>query len=271
MELTSSIVSVDWLNANIELEHLIVLDASIPKAGDSINSSLSELQIPKSRFFDLKNKFSKQDAKFPNTVPSAEQFQREARNLGINSNSLIVIYDNLGVYSSPRAWWLFKLMGFDAVAVLNGGLPAWNRAMLRTEKRPLPRWHQGNFMSHVRPDLLTTFKMIQSRSNTIKMIDARSKDRFLGIGVEPREGLRCGSIPNSLNLPYSEILEGASLLEIQSLKAIFSSIVKLEDKLVFSCGSGVTACILALAADISGYEYISVYDGSWTEWGSLTT
>ena len=271
MNFNSSIVSVEWLKANIHSEHLIILDASIPKVGTLEECNLNKLHIPKSRYFDLKKKFSKQDANFPNTIPSAEQFQCEARQLGINTNSHIVIYDDLGIYSSPRAWWLFKLMGFESVAVLNGGLPAWNDSKYKTEVRSIPFWNQGNFQSNFETNLMTDFDLIQSNisRNAFKIIDARSKNRFEGTEAEPREGVRCGTIPNSFNLPSSKVIEANSFVNASTIQSLINNFVKPEDKLVFSCGSGITACILALAADVAGYKNFSVYDGSWTEYGSL--
>ncbi|MGJ8592895.1 MAG: sulfurtransferase [Aquaticitalea sp.] len=272
MKFDSSIVSAEWLNANLTYEHLVVLDASVAKVGSSIKKNISELQIPKSRFFDLKNKFSKQNAPFPNTVPSAEQFQREAQNLGINQSSQIIIYDDLGIYSSPRAWWLFKLMGFNNVAVLNGGLPAWKKSNFPLETRSKMNIQPGDFTSNFQTNMLIEFNTIHLNSETFefKIIDARSRQRFEGIELEPRKGLRSGAIPNSINFPYSEVIESTSLLNASSLHALFNNFVKPDEPLVFTCGSGITACILALAADVAGLNNFSVYDGSWTEYGSLT-
>lgn len=272
MKFNSSLVSVDWLNAHIDLEHLIILDASIPKVGNSPKTSISPLQIPRSRFFDLKKKFCNKEAAYPNTLPSIKQFELQARKLGINSNSQIIIYDDLGVYSSPRAWWLFKLMGFDNVAVLNGGLPAWKLANYPLIEQSESYWEKGNFHVNYRPNLVTFFEGIQTKSKaaSIKIIDARSKNRFHGLVPEPRLGLRSGNIPNSVNLPYFDVIESTSILNASTLQSIFNNFVKPEDTLVFSCGSGITACILALAADLAGFKKWSVYDGSWTEYGSLT-
>lgn len=269
----SQIVSVRWLHNNLDNEKLVILDATIRKVSDSISFS-SEERIPKTRYFDLKGKFSDIEAEFPTTLSSAEQFQREARVLGINQDSIIVVYDTKGIYSSARVWWLFKTFGFDSVAVLDGGLPEWKKLNYKTvTSLDIPNWSTGNFVANYHPKYMRFFNHISKISNNKEclILDARSQDRFKSKVAEPREGLRSGTIPNSENLPYTDLLNGNCLKSKEELKSIFNTF-KIEDKsLTFSCGSGITACILALAATILDYKNISVYDGSWTEYGTLTT
>ena len=268
------IVSVQWLNDNLHLETLVILDASLSQVGSHSNITIPEDYIPNSYFFDLKNEFSDSDSIFPSTVPTLEQFEFSARKLGLNNDSLIVVYDNIGVYSSPRAWWLFKLMGLENVAVLNGGLPAWKKAGLQVENTHRKSSVKGNFSGKLQQNLLANFDdIVKTTSNYfVKIIDARSSDRFKGLQPEPRKELRSGTIPNSINFPFTEVLNGYEFLEGIQLKAIFNSRLENAEKnthLIFSCGSGITACILALAADCIGYRNYSVYDGSWTEYGTL--
>nr|WP_321225977.1 sulfurtransferase [uncultured Psychroserpens sp.] len=269
----SQIVSVKWLHDNLDNEKLVILDATIRKVSDSISFS-SEGWIPKTRYFDLKGKFSDTEAEFPTTVPSAEQFQQEARTLGINQDSIIVVYDTKGIYSSARVWWLFKAFGFDNVAVLDGGLPEWKKLNYKTvTSLETLNWSAGNFVANYHPEYMRFFNHISEISNNkdCLILDARSQDRFKSKVAEPREGLRSGTIPNSENLPYTDLLNGNCLKSKEELESIFNTF-KIEDKsLTFSCGSGITACILALAATILDYKNISVYDGSWTEYGTLTT
>lgn len=266
---TSPIVSCEWLNEHRNLKHLVILDASVRKT----DADASEGYIPNSRHFDIKERFSDSNDAFPNAFPSQEQFQYEARQLGINSNSLIVVYDNVGVYWSPRAWWLFKSFGFENVAVLDGGLPEWKRLNLESVASLAPKiWDKGNFKADYQPDKMRFFHHILeiSKDETCSILDARSEERFKGIVPEPRVGLRSGTIPNSANLPYTNVLNGHCLKSEAELKLIFDAF-SIEDKaLTFSCGSGITACILALAAEIAGCKKLSVYDGSWTEYGTLT-
>jgi thiosulfate/3-mercaptopyruvate sulfurtransferase len=269
----SQLVSVQWLHENIENDKLIVLDATIRKISDSTSFS-SEEWIPKTRYFDLKGKFSDTDAEFPTTLPSAEQFEREAIALGIHHDSIIVVYDSKGIYSSARVWWLFKTFGFDNVAVLDGGLPEWKRFNYKTESSlDVPNWELGNFLANYQTKRMCFFNAISEMSNDnyYVILDARSEERFKGLAPEPRAGLRSGIIPNSQNLPYTDLLDGHCLKSKSALKTIFDTF-NIEDKsLTFSCGSGITACILALAADILEYKKLAVYDGSWTEYGTLTT
>ena len=266
------IVSVEWLDSHLDAENLIVLDASIKKVGGVDNDSKSELQIPKALFFDLKETFSDVSAPFPTTFPSEDQFTKGAQSLGINADSAIVIYDDKGIYSSARAWWMFKAMGHNNVAVLNGGLPKWIDSGFGTEFKSHYKSPKGNFAAHYNPELMKYFSDVKSASSKKShiIIDARSEARFKSLEPEPRLGLRSGTIPNSLNLPFEDLLEEDYQLISKNLIANkFDSLVKKEEAIIFSCGSGITACVLALGAELSGYKNISVYDGSWTEWGSL--
>ena len=265
----SPLVSVEWLNANIDAKNLIVLDATINKV---INSS-SE-RIPKARFFDIKQKFSDVSAPFPSTLPSKEQFQEEAENLGIHNDACIVVYDDKGMYSSARAWWLFKVFGFHNVAVLDGGLPEWLLKGFSVENYKIETYSKGHFETQFNSKLMVNFEginLFSTQKNTL-ILDARSEERFKCLVDEPRAGLRRGTIPNSENLPYTELFEGNTFKSVDDLSVIFSNLVKerLNLCLLFSCGSGITACILALAATLCNYKNLKVYDGSWTEYGSLT-
>ncbi|WP_323788980.1 sulfurtransferase [Psychroserpens sp.] len=265
----STIVSCKWLNDNRHLDQLIILDASV-----KTDSSSFKDYIPNSRFFDLKEKFSERTAEFPNTIPSLQQFQDEARLLGINNDSILVIYDDKGVYWSPRVWWLFKTFGFKNIAVLDGGLPEWKKLGFITSTSLCPfNFKTGNFTAVYDASKMCFFDDIlkSSKNETIKIIDARSEDRFTSRVPEPRKGLRSGTIPNSANLPYTKLLTGNCLKPKQELQTVFDTFIIGEKSLTFSCGSGITACILALAAEILDYKQITVYDGSWTEYGSLTT
>jgi thiosulfate/3-mercaptopyruvate sulfurtransferase len=266
---TSPVVSCEWLQKNHTLEHLIILDASVKKT----DVPASEDYMPNSRYFDIKEKFSDTKDEFPNAFPSEEQFQYEAQQLGINENSLIVVYDDLGIYWSPRVWWLFKSFGFETIAVLDGGLPEWKRLNYETVASLTSKtWDIGNFKANYQPDKMRFFHHILeiARDENCGILDARSEERFKGIAPEPRAGLRSGTIPNSANLPYTKLLNGHCLKPKAELKSIFDAYNIGDKAITFSCGSGITACILALAADILDYKNMSVYDGSWTEYGTLT-
>lgn len=269
--MNKEIVSVNWLNEHLNDEHLIILDAS-PKSNITGDSSLYENRIIiKSRYFNLKENFIHSESPFPNTVPSSQQFERECRKLGINHNSKIVVYDNLGIYTSPRVWWLFKIMGHDNIAVLNGGLPEWikqNYDTVSKENGYRTNYEAGNFKAQFQEDLVITYSDIldNTTSNNFLVIDARSAGRFNGIAKEPRKHLKSGKIPNSANIPYPEVIENGKFKTVKKLKEIFEKKCSDSDKLVFSCGSGLTACIIMLASEIAFKKGKYIYDGSWTEW-----
>jgi thiosulfate/3-mercaptopyruvate sulfurtransferase len=271
LRINTPLVSVDWLKTKLDAENLVILDASMPKVGGSNSDSISE-KIHDARFFDIKNKFSDTTAPFPNTLPSKAQFESEAQKLGINNDSGIVVYDNLGIYSSARAWWLFKVFGHDNVAVLDGGLPEWKKYNFQIETDLKNNYSKGNFKATFNSNLMTDFEGVNNFSNSKNalIVDARSRDRFQGSVAEPRAGLRSGTIPNSVNLPDSELLNNGKMKSVPELQKLFQSLSKTEKTLVFSCGSGITACNLALGATLAGYKNLVVYDGSWTEYGTLT-
>ena len=264
--LTSPVVSVEWLQRNLHAENLIILDGTINKVFIA-----DQKQIPNTRFFDIKNKFSNRSDPFPSAFPSEEQFQKEARDLGVNKNSAIVVYDDKGIYSSARVWWLFKAFGYNNVAILDGGFPAWLKAKYDTEPMSIYKGKLGDFLAQLQPQFMMFFDDIKdaSKNKTHIIVDARSSGRFNCEVPEPREDLRMGTIPNSVNLPFTNLIEDGLLKSKRDLAKAFYMVANKNDNIVFSCGSGLTACILALGADITGYKNISVYDGSWTEWGSL--
>ena len=272
IHLDSALVEVGWLKEHLGAEHLIVLDATLPKAvaGGGVEG-LPDRRIPGARFFDIKNIFSDTLATYPNTWPGEDAFIEAAKKLGINKNSIIVVYDDHGIYSSARAWWMFRSMGHQDVAVLNGGLLAWKEAGFEVEEKNEVSVVQGDFSGNYDPDFFKDHQDVLGHLNDKQtlVIDARAEDRFKGLVEEPREGLRSGHIPGSVNLPYTDLLRDGKMIEPEDLKNKLHSIIPKNKKLVFSCGSGITACVLALGAELSGYKNLSVYDGSWTEWGSI--
>jgi thiosulfate/3-mercaptopyruvate sulfurtransferase len=272
LQIEKPLVSVNWLYQHKDATNLIVLDGTISKVTlNKTGNNLEENQIPTTRFFDIKKIFSIQGAAFPNTALESENFEREARKLGINKDSCIVVYDNYGIYSSPRVWWLFKSMGFKNIAVLDGGLPAWKKASYQVEKKQTHNFEFGDFEAKYQSEkIINSDVVLQSISNTSKQIvDARSAARFNATEPEPRKEIRSGHIPTSNSLPYSSLLDTSELKTKEELEYLFKEINPDNKELVFSCGSGITACVLALGATIADYKDISIYDGSWTEWGSL--
>lgn len=269
--MNKKIVSASWLYEHLNDKDLIVLDAS-SKSDISGNMSLFENKIiAKSRHFNLKENFINSVSPFPNTVPSAQQFERECRKLGINNHSKIVVYDNLGIYTSPRVWWLFKIMGHENIAVLNGGLPEWIRQKYPTinnENKSEINYKTGNFKAQFQEDFVTTYSDVLDNitSHSFLVVDARSEGRFNGIEKEPRKHLQSGKIPNSVNIPYPKVLENGKFKTTPEIRKIFKTACSDSEKLVFSCGSGLTACIIMLASEIAFKKGKYIYDGSWTEW-----
>ncbi|WP_417198766.1 sulfurtransferase [Bizionia sp.] len=269
--LKKPLVSVNWLHNHLDASNLIVLDATIPKVSELDDVVHKKEVIPNTLFFNLKQKFSDVSAPFPTTFPTLEQFQHEAQQLGIQQNSTLVVYDDNGIYSSARVWWLFKAFGFHNVAVLNGGLPAWKTAGFEVLNNYESVKSIGDFQAEKLQNHMVFFDDMQQnvQLNQRLVVDARSELRFKSLVREPRVGLRRGTIPSSVNIPYESLLDSGIMKSESELRTIFSKIAKPHDALTFSCGSGITACVLALGAELAGYHNLVIYDGSWTEWGSL--
>lgn len=272
LKINKPLVSVNWLFQNIEATNLIVLNGTLSKVSLKSNKIKTEqYQISNARFFDLKKVFSVQGAAFPNTVLEPKEFESKARDLGINNDSCIVVYDEYGIYSAPRVWWLFKTMGFDNVAVLDGGLPAWITTDYAVEEKQKHPFEKGDFTVNYNAELLINSDIVLNSLNdsTKQILDARSSERFNSTAPEPRADIRSGHIPKSKSLPYSTIISNGKLKTKEELEHLFKKVNSKKNKLIFSCGSGITACVLALGATTIGFENLAVYDGSWTEWGSL--
>lgn len=270
------LITASELNDILDSQTLVILDATIPPVG-----AMSEAEhrwptttIPNARRFDLENDFSDLQGQFPHTLPSVEQFEQQAKNLGINHDSQIVVYDSYGIFSSARAWWMFKAMGHKNIAVLDGGLPSWMTRGYPTNTSidTNNSIAQGNFIANYSSNYFCDHQVVLDAltNEQISILDARAAARFSGQAAEPRAGVRSGHMPNAINLPYSCLLENGHMKPKAELINCFNELNTNEHTLITSCGSGVTACILALAAEIAEYERIRVYDGSWSEWGSLT-
>ena len=270
--LPSELVSVDWLSEQINHADLILLDASFFMPGVERDGKLEwvDERIPGAVFFDFDREICAQNTDLPHMMPNESDFQESVRELGINQDSVIVVYDSIGIFSSPRVWWMLKAMGATNVAVLDGGLPAWKEKSLLIESgEPLNPVKKGDFKACYQSELFCDADDVlwetQNKQRTI--VDARSQARFLAQELEPRPESRSGHMPNAKNLPFTELLCDQKMRDAYQLALIFETIAPKNNGTIFSCGSGVTACILALGATLAGYENISVYDGSWAQWG----
>jgi thiosulfate/3-mercaptopyruvate sulfurtransferase len=265
--MTNPIVSVAWLHNHLNDPELIILEARLDQNQSNLENKNPDLQIKGTRLFDIKSNFSNTSNPLPNTFPSVEQFTAESQKLGINKNSTIVVYDTLGIYSSPRAWWMFKAMGHPNVFVLDGGLPEWIKEGYPTENQQETTYTIGDFEAKLQPNFIKNKEQILENIKTKEavLMDARSQDRFYATHEEPRAGLRSGHISGSINVPFTALQKDGKYKSVAEL----TDILKLNDQpLLFTCGSGITACIVLLACELISDNPKAVYDGSWTEWGS---
>lgn len=273
LQVSAPLVDVQWLKSALGHPRLVVLDASwyLPDANRDGRAEFGERRIPGAQFFDFDKTIADTESDLPHMLPSPDVFEAEARKLGINRDSVVVCYDGAGIFSAPRAWWMLKVFGHDQVAVLDGGLPAWVAASgaleTGTASTPVP----GNFEAEVVPDRLAQLPDVLSavESGDRRIVDARGAARFAGEAPEPRPGLRSGHMPGAQNLPYSDVVADGHFRSVHELAEVFAARgIKQGDKVIATCGSGVTASVLALAMESSGLGRASVYDGSWAEWGA---
>ncbi|MFG3042988.1 sulfurtransferase [Streptomyces sp. NPDC048330] len=263
-----SLVTTDWLAERLDHPDLIVLDASV-----GAHRGTAE-RIPGAQVFDIDGVMSDATSPLPHTMPDLVVFARALRALGLNDRSFVVAYDAAGIYSSARAWWMLRVAGFDRAAVLDGGLPAWKAAGLGCEPASVPTVPRatGDFTAKPRPELLADSSAVTAvlAGHAWAVLDARSRERYTGQVAEPRPGLRRGHMPGAANLPFTDLQVDGRMRPSDELRALFAAAVGPRERLVFSCGSGVTACVLALGADLAGYRDLAVYDGSWSEWGLIS-
>lgn len=268
---SKNIVSVDWLSQNLDHPDLIIFDATMKKKPNGELIEQPPFYISGAKAFNFDTEICDKKTDLPHMLPSTAEFEKAAQESGVNQTSIVVVYDAMGIFSSPRVWWMFKIMGFKQVYVLDGGLPKWIEQALPTQNYLSQSRQPGNFNVEFIPQMLvSTAQVLKALDDPeIQIIDARSKARFDATEPEPRAGLRRGHIPGSVCLPFNQLLLNGEFKDLKTIKQAFENIiVKQPEAFIFSCGSGVTASILALAADEVGYQNLSVYDGSWSEWGA---
>lgn len=267
-----TLVSTDWLAAHLNDPDLRVIEASwhMPASGRNAQAEYQAEHIPGARFFDI-DEISDTRSALPHMAPPVEKFISRMRAMGVGDGHQVVIYDSLGMFSAPRVWWTFRLMGKVDVAVLDGGLPKW-----KAEGRPLedmpPMVRDRHITVQRQAHWVKDVSQVAAASKLRdwQILDARSAPRFRGEVEEPRAGLRSGHIPGSLNLPFGNLLnpDGTMKPPADLRAAMEAAGVDLSRPVITSCGSGVTAAILSLALEILGHRNHSLYDGSWTEWGA---
>ncbi|MEO0615207.1 MAG: rhodanese-like domain-containing protein [Pseudomonadota bacterium] len=267
----SPLIDVGTLAAQLREPDLKLFDASWYLPADSRNGAaeFEQAHIPGARFFDFDGAISDTASDLPHMLPDPQKFQERLRSLGICARDRIVVYDGAGVFSSPRAWWMLRAAGHEAVAVLDGGLPAWRAAGHAIETGPEREAPGGDVVVTPAGNWIADLERVRAalEDATTVVIDARPAARFEGREPEPRPGLRAGHMPGARNLPASSLVVDGYLLPVAAVRERFDALAGASAPLVLSCGSGVTAALLAWAATVAGRSQVAVYDGSWAEWG----
>ncbi len=286
--LLNPLMSVAELSALLAQKagEVVVFDASVPPVVpgyESLNSNEPDAEwriIPGARRFDFDGRLCDPDAVLPHMMPSAALFEQEVRSLGLRKESLVVVYDDVGIYASPRGWWMLKAMGHDNVAVLDGGLRAWINAGNATDlagaewragkQNSGDAYPQGDFVAALRPEAFVDSTAVAEALSdpSCRVLDARSTARFNAQAPEPRPGVRGGHMPGSRSFPFPTVLSGQKMKSALELALLFSPHVQRDERVITSCGSGLTACVVILGAALAGFSRLSVYDGSWADWGA---
>jgi thiosulfate/3-mercaptopyruvate sulfurtransferase len=266
------LVSVPWLAAHLEAPDLRVLDATtfLPADPRDAKTLFAERRIPGALFFDIEE-IADQSTGLPHMLPSPEMFSARMRKLGIGDGARIVIYDNLGLFSAARVWWTFRAMGHEDVSVLDGGFPEWERGGRPIETGPPQIPQERHFTARYRADLVRDLEGVQlALSRGEAVLDARPAARFRAEAPEPRPGLRSGHMPGARSVPSSTLVDERGLmLPPLELRRVFSEAGADPSKpAICSCGSGLTAAIIALALARLGRWDAAIYDGSWAQWGA---
>jgi|TARA_B100001175_G_scaffold26026_1_gene19225 thiosulfate/3-mercaptopyruvate sulfurtransferase len=269
-----SLVTTDWLNKNLCKVKIIDCSWHMPQVNRNGFEEYKKQHINNAIFFDL-DKNSNQHTDLPHMLTDKNTWEKIISNMGINNEDEIVVYDNSDVISSCRCWYNFIYFGHNPklIHVLDGGLKKWKNEKKQTTNI-IPKNKNSNYKAYAKKELVKSKQEIDKNifSKEFKVIDARSKNRFEGKVPEPRKGLRSGSIQNSFCLPFSEIINDDNTFvdKDKILEKFKSTKCDLDVNLVFSCGSGVTASVLALAYSLIDNKYMpKVYDGSWSEYGKI--
>ena len=271
----ATLVSTEWLAAHLTgpqngRSRVRVLDGTwhMPQLERDPRREFEEGHIPGAAFFDV-DAIADRSTSLPHMLPSAAQFARQVGELGISNRDLVVVYDVRGVVSAARVWWTFRAMGHDRVVVLDGGFRKW-----KAEGRPIEtgpsKVAPARFRAQLRRAIVRNLEQVRRNIGTRReqVLDARSRGRFAGTEPEPRAGLRGGHIPGSLNLPYDALYQAdGTMLPPEGLRQAFATAgVNPARPVATTCGSGITASVLALGLHLIGHRKVAVYDGSWTEW-----
>jgi thiosulfate/3-mercaptopyruvate sulfurtransferase len=265
------LVTTDWLFDHLSAPDVRIVDASwfMPGSERNPRAEYEQAHIPGAVFFDI-DEISDTDSPLPHMAPSPEKFSSRMRKMGIGDGNRVVVYDSQGVFSSARVWWTLRLMGHEDVVVLDGGLPKWLAEGRPTEDMPPPP-RDRHFTARYNSDLVRDYNQVLRvlGNGREQVLDARPAGRFTGEVPEPRPGLRGGHMPGARNLPAGtlSVADGTFLPADQLEAAFVKAGIDLTRPVVTTCGSGITAAILALGLARLGHWRTAIYDGSWSEWG----
>lgn len=266
-------VSPQWVRDHQQKGGLKIVDGSwyMPAAKRDCAREFEQVHIPGAVFFD-QDKIVDPDSTLPHTVPSPQIFAEAVGKLGINIDDEIVIYETGDLFAAPRVWWLFHIMGAKKLHILRGGISAWQAERFETESGAVhPQAVDFNPVYAPEKVVFIEEMVLIAKHAKAHIADARSAERFTGAVPEPRADVRSGSIPGSVNMPFGSLVEGGAFKPLPTLKVLFEAQGVHNDRpVVTTCGSGVTAAVLFLALNLLGYDNVRLYDGSWTEWGTVT-
>lgn len=271
--MTDILVSADWLKSHHEAVRIFDVSNHLPTAKRHPEAEFETAHIPGARRFDI-DRIADPESPLPHTVPSPQVFEAHMQALGLNNDDHVVLYDDSDVKSAARGWWMLRLFGHARVSILNGGLAAWKRAGGTLQAGAVTQPPAGTFTSRsaIGVDVVTMTQLRDSIANGAagQILDARAAARFAGDAPEPRQGLRAGHIPGSRNLPFSGLFDADGLYrDAETIRTLFEEAgIDTKAPVTTTCGSGVTACALAVGLALIGNDETIVYDGSWTEWGA---
>ncbi|GAB1581927.1 3-mercaptopyruvate sulfurtransferase [Phyllobacterium phragmitis] len=265
------VVSADWLEKRLNEPGLSIVDASwyLPAQNRDPRAEYDAAHIPGAVFFD-QDKVADHSSGLPHMIPPEAEFAQQASSMGITADDTIVVYDGPGIFTAPRVWWLFRLMGAKNVFVLDGGFDRW-KAEGRPVTAEVTKIAPSTFIAKCDMRQVASFQKMRAivEDGSVQIADARSSGRFSGEEPEPRAGMRSGHMPGARNVPVMSLSQNGELKDLDALKTIFEQAgIDLDKPVVTSCGSGVTAAAITLALQSLGHKDNLLYDGSWSEWGS---